>query len=207
VWSHQSVLHRKAFKLSAVRPTITSGGDTSVLISKATLTNPHKRLSFLMSDASVIFTAFAERTRNITDILQKKYLTEKKLWPFHQSHLFFCHCIHAIQQITTIKIKNNCYVLRWNKEHKMWVGNLWALKVFYDAFVWRVIKNFSFCYFFWDCSCLLFFMGYVISRSKFNLIWMRKNWIMHKHESFKSVFNSVVVWAILPIIDIKIKRM
>ena len=148
MWSHQSVLHRKAFKLSAVRPTITSGGDTSVLISKATLTNPHKRLNFLMSDASVIFTAFAERTRNITDILQKKVFNRKKLWPFHQSHLFLCHCIHAIQQITTIKIKNNCYVLRWNKEHKMWVGNLWTLKVFYDAFVWMIIKFFSFCYFY-----------------------------------------------------------
>lgn len=69
VWSHQSVLHRNAFKLSAVRPTITSGGDTSVRINRATLTKPHRMPTFFISDASVIFIALAERTRNITDIL------------------------------------------------------------------------------------------------------------------------------------------
>ena len=62
-------MQRKAFRLSAVRPTMTSGGDTRVLINKATLTNPQRRLSFFIREASVIFTAFAERTRNITEIL------------------------------------------------------------------------------------------------------------------------------------------
>lgn len=62
-------MQRKAFRLSAVRPTMTSGGETRVLINKATLTNPQRRLSFFIRDASVIFTAFAERTRNITEIL------------------------------------------------------------------------------------------------------------------------------------------
>jgi hypothetical protein len=62
-------LQRKAFRLSAVRPTMTSGGDTRVLINKATLTNPQRRLNFFISEASVIFMAFAERTRNITEIL------------------------------------------------------------------------------------------------------------------------------------------
>lgn len=106
-------MHRNAFKLSAVRPTITSGGDTSVLMSKATLTNPHKRLNFLMREASVIFIAFAERTRNITDILREKkmYLTEKKVMTISPKQFISLSLyIHAIQQITTIKIKNNCYV-------------------------------------------------------------------------------------------------
>lgn len=50
---------------------MTFGGDTRVRISSATLTNPHNNPSFFISEASVIFTAFAERTRNITEIPQK----------------------------------------------------------------------------------------------------------------------------------------
>lgn len=81
VWSHQSVLQRNAFRLSAVRPTITSGGDTSVRINRATLTKPHRMPTFFISEASVIFTALAERTRNITDILSREKImswTRKK---------------------------------------------------------------------------------------------------------------------------------
>ncbi|CRL02146.1 CLUMA_CG015498, isoform A [Clunio marinus] len=55
-----------------VRPTMTSGGETKVRIRSATLTNPHRSPNFFISDASVIFTAFAERTRNITEILQDR---------------------------------------------------------------------------------------------------------------------------------------
>lgn len=91
-------MQRKAFRLSAVRPTMTSGGDTRVLINKATLTNPQRRLSFFIREASVIFTAFAERTRNITEILyvcemkrRKRYLEGKELWSFHRGYLFLCH--------------------------------------------------------------------------------------------------------------------
>lgn len=72
VWSHQSVLQRNALRLSAVRPTMTSGGDTKVRTRRATLTNPHNNPSFFISEASVIFTAFAERTRNITEILERR---------------------------------------------------------------------------------------------------------------------------------------
>lgn len=70
VWSHQSVLQRNAFKLSAVRATMTSGGETRVRMSRATLTKPHNKPNFFISEASVILTAFAERTRNITEILK-----------------------------------------------------------------------------------------------------------------------------------------
>lgn len=74
--SHQSVRQRKAFKLSAVRPTITSGGETSVRINNNTLTKPHSNPNFLIKDASVIFTAFAERIRNITEILSQNEMKE-----------------------------------------------------------------------------------------------------------------------------------
>lgn len=55
-----------------MRPTMTSGGETSVLMSRATLTKPHSRPNFFISDASVIFTALAERIRNITEILGER---------------------------------------------------------------------------------------------------------------------------------------
>lgn len=71
VQSHQSVLHRKAFKSSAVRPTTTSGGDTTVRINKQTLITPQIIPSLFSSAASVILTALAERTLNITDILKE----------------------------------------------------------------------------------------------------------------------------------------
>lgn len=65
-------MQRNAFRLSAVRPTITSGGETKVRTRSATLTKPHNKPSFFISEASVIFTAFAERTRNITEILRNE---------------------------------------------------------------------------------------------------------------------------------------
>lgn len=42
VWSHQLVLHKNAFKSSAVRPTTTTGGATMVLIRSATLMHPQR---------------------------------------------------------------------------------------------------------------------------------------------------------------------
>jgi hypothetical protein len=58
---------------------MTSGGDTSVRINSATLTKPHKMPSFFINDASVIFTAFAERTRNITEILKGRRKATRKI--------------------------------------------------------------------------------------------------------------------------------
>ena len=79
-------MHKNAFKLSAVRPTMTSGGLTSVLISSNTLTNPHRRLNFFIREASLIFIAFAERTRKITEILggmeENKERLERKIIVF-----------------------------------------------------------------------------------------------------------------------------
>lgn len=75
-WSHQSVLQRYAFKSSVVRPTITTGGATKVLITKKmlkTATIIPRRFNRLIS---VILTAFAERTRKITDILKIQLLNE-----------------------------------------------------------------------------------------------------------------------------------
>lgn len=96
VWSHQSVLQRNAFRSSVVRPTTTSGGATIVRISRNALTAgintrrgddwiqfettylqgeqqqhlpPHRIPRRFNNDASVILTAFADRTRNITEIL------------------------------------------------------------------------------------------------------------------------------------------
>lgn len=48
---------------------MTSGADTKVRIRRRTLTKPHSKPNFFISEASVIFTALAERTRNITEIL------------------------------------------------------------------------------------------------------------------------------------------
>ena len=69
VWSHQSVRHKYAFKLSAVRPTTTNGGATIVRTSNAAPTAPHSIPKRFKRAASVIFTALADRTRNITEIL------------------------------------------------------------------------------------------------------------------------------------------
>lgn len=99
-------MQRKAFRLSAVRPTMTSGGETRVLINKATLTNPQRRLSFFIRDASVIFTAFAERTRNITEILcetregerRKRYLGRQRIMVF-SSWLFISLSLGKLTKI------------------------------------------------------------------------------------------------------------
>lgn len=80
VWSHQSVLHRKALRLSAVRPTITTGGETSVRTSNAKPTKPHIIPSRFSNDASVMIIVFAERIRNITEILQKKKKKRRGEW-------------------------------------------------------------------------------------------------------------------------------
>lgn len=71
VWSHQSVLHKYAFKSSAVRPTITNGGATIVRTSKQIPMHPQMIPKRFNNAASVILTAFAERTRNITEMLCK----------------------------------------------------------------------------------------------------------------------------------------
>lgn len=68
-WSHQSVLHKYAFRSSLVLPTMTAGGATSVRMASNTHATPTItpiRRRRYMSD---IFTAFADRTWNITDIL------------------------------------------------------------------------------------------------------------------------------------------
>lgn len=49
---------------------MTTGGATSVRTKRKTPTKPHSTPSLLSSDASVILTALAERTRNITEILE-----------------------------------------------------------------------------------------------------------------------------------------
>lgn len=64
-------MHRNAFKSSAVLPTTTNGGATIVRTNSATPMQPHNTPNRFSNDASVIFTAFAERTRNITDILDR----------------------------------------------------------------------------------------------------------------------------------------
>lgn len=69
VWSHQSALQRNAFKSSAVRPTITTGGATIVRTSKPMPTQRQMIPNRFNSVASVIFTALADRTRNTTEIL------------------------------------------------------------------------------------------------------------------------------------------
>lgn len=69
VWSHQSALQRNAFKSSAVRPTITTGGATIVRTSKPIPTQRQMMPKRFNRVASVIFTALAERTRKTTDIL------------------------------------------------------------------------------------------------------------------------------------------
>lgn len=75
VWSHQSALQRNAFKSSAVRPTMTTGGATIVRTSKPMPTHKHMMPKRFNNVASVILTAFADRTRNTTDIL-----VSKKIW-------------------------------------------------------------------------------------------------------------------------------
>lgn len=68
-------MQRNAFKSSAVRPTTTWGGATMVLTRSAIPTKPQSIPIRFSKDASVILIAFAERTRNITEILQNiKYL-------------------------------------------------------------------------------------------------------------------------------------
>lgn len=49
---------------------MTTGGATSVRTRRKTPTKPQSTPSLLSSDASVILTALAERTRNITEILE-----------------------------------------------------------------------------------------------------------------------------------------
>lgn len=86
VWSHQSALHRYAFKSSAVRPTITTGGATIVRTNKPIPTQRQIIPNRFKSVASVIFTALAERTRNTTEILlprqksKRQSTTQKKNW-------------------------------------------------------------------------------------------------------------------------------
>lgn len=70
VWSHQSDLQRNAFKSSAVRPTMTTGGATIVRTNRPIPTQKQIIPNRFKSVASVIFTALAERTRNTTEILQ-----------------------------------------------------------------------------------------------------------------------------------------
>lgn len=69
VWSHQSALQRYAFKSSAVRPTITTGGATIVRTNKPIPTQRQMMPNRFNRVASVIFTALAERTLNTTEIL------------------------------------------------------------------------------------------------------------------------------------------
>ena len=72
LWSHQSVRQRYALRSSAVRATITTGGATNVLMLRNTLNVRTMIPSRFSRLASVIFTAFADFTRKITDILQAK---------------------------------------------------------------------------------------------------------------------------------------
>ena len=70
-WSHQSVRQRNAFRSSAVLPTMTCGGATSVLMTRNALKMVTMTPSLFSRSRSVILTAFAERTRKITEILCK----------------------------------------------------------------------------------------------------------------------------------------
>lgn len=76
VWSHQSALQRYAFKSSAVRPTITTGGATIVRTNKPIPTQRQIMPNRFSNVASVIFTALADRTLNTTEILFKKKNTD-----------------------------------------------------------------------------------------------------------------------------------
>lgn len=69
LWSHQSVRQRYALRSSAVRAMITTGGATRVLMLRNTLNVRTMTPSRFSRLASVIFTAFADFTRKITDIL------------------------------------------------------------------------------------------------------------------------------------------
>jgi hypothetical protein len=53
-----------------ILPTMTIGGDTSVLMSKNKTKAPTMIPRRLIKSMSVIFTALADRTRNITEILK-----------------------------------------------------------------------------------------------------------------------------------------
>lgn len=79
VWSHQSALQRNAFKSSAVRPTITTGGATIVRTNNPIPTQRQIIPKRFKSVASVIFTAFAERTRNTTEMLFNANANQYKL--------------------------------------------------------------------------------------------------------------------------------
>ena len=86
-WSHQLLSQRKAFRSSAVLPIITEmstmiissptthssplGGDTRVLTIRNRTNIPTMAPSLLIRSMSVILTAFADRTRNMTEILER----------------------------------------------------------------------------------------------------------------------------------------
>lgn len=82
VWSHQSVLHKYALRSSAVRPTTTNGGATIVRTNNAPPMHPQRTPKRFNNAASVILTAFAERTRNITEILKNNYIIYRLLINF-----------------------------------------------------------------------------------------------------------------------------
>lgn len=89
VWSHQSALQRNAFKSSAVRPTITTGGATIVRTSKPMPTQRQMIPNRFNSVASVILTALAERTRNTTEILLAPITNG--IWKKKTKRKFTCH--------------------------------------------------------------------------------------------------------------------
>lgn len=73
-------MHRYAFKSSTVRPTTTNGGATTVRTNRHMPITPQMIPKRFNRAASVILTALADRTRNITDILFKKWEKPEKYY-------------------------------------------------------------------------------------------------------------------------------
>ena len=78
-WSHQSLLQSQAFKSSDVRLTMETGGATRVLITRSAVNIPTIIPRRFIRSRSVILTALAERTRNITEILWSKIKPNNKI--------------------------------------------------------------------------------------------------------------------------------
>jgi hypothetical protein len=99
LWSNkQSVLYNSVL----VRVSLycwPSGGETRVLMRRKSTKMPRMMPSLLIRSMSVIFTAFADLTRNITDILQKRtllFLLRKSMQDWQAGWRIagiFCACI------------------------------------------------------------------------------------------------------------------
>lgn len=74
-WSHQSVRQRYALRPSAVLPSMAAGGATSVRMARKTLNTPAITPTRFTRSRSVIFTARADLTRKMTEILQQDRAT------------------------------------------------------------------------------------------------------------------------------------